>query len=170
MPIKGYLKKYLLYHYGPEPITASRNSTLGIVLYSILERIELNWQPTHWLPPDDEIKFSVSENYIKRSGFVISPYNYSLFNNYVDSQFRDLLLARIDDKLTEMNEPPIGFYKREIKSFFNKYGIEEYDFAMDRMVKHIYRERQRIKKIKEEKTGTSCPSRIKNFGGFSQRK
>ena len=156
IPVKPHLKKFILYYYQyTEPIQASRDDKLGILIYTILDRNHLNWQPNHWITPKESIKFSVPENYYKRSGLGISAYNFSLFNNWVEAEFRFLLYERVDNKLNE-SDPQMGFYKNEIKSFLGKYKIDENDISTDAIVKDLYRKRKK-------NLGHNCPFELRRF-------
>lgn len=157
MPVKPHLKKFILYYYNfTEPIPARRDDKLGIILYSILNRDYINWKPNHWNRPKENLIFSLSEDYAKRSGVVITAYNHSLFNNWVDSEFRFLLYSRIDDKIQGV-EPKIGFYKSEIKTFLKKYKIEQDDISIDAIVKDLYRRRM------QNNLGDNCPFELRRF-------
>lgn len=153
MPIKSYLKNYIVHSFQEYPVPISLKDNLGIVLFSLLEK-PLHWrddryeQPKQYHKLDDAVTFSVPEAYTNLSGLTVSVTNQIIFNNYVDALFHKefyFVTQSKQEKGMKIKDSILHFME-----IFNLFDVIEYDT----LKKAEYRHRLNLDK---ENFFTGCP-------------
>ena len=144
VPVKTYIKKYLLGQYG-DPIIVSLDTDIGfIILTTITSRLEAkackgmldNWKKRY----NDSISFKIPFHYFSLSKKEVSPVTFALLNRYFENKFKQDLCRFVDDRR--------GLPDRKIMEIFiQQYDIDiDEDINVDALVKSEYRMRQKITK------------------------
>ncbi|MFN0276767.1 MAG: hypothetical protein ACKVPJ_13555 [Chitinophagales bacterium] len=161
LPIKPYLRKYLIYHYKKEPIKIGRDSFVGSYLMNLLQS-KGDPAPDNWkVPSDKTLKFILGEWNFQRKGIYITSKNIAEFNNFVDGLFRMVVYESILDQYNQHlvnGYVKRGLFSSELRRHLDKYKITEDDLPFDTIDKDFYRFRKDI-----ENSGYDCPFRFRTL-------
>lgn len=152
LPVKPYLKKYLLKKYG-ESFVVSRNSWLGSYLIEMMDKEyrKVNSQ----IDRESSYELIIPTSIVVRKGFDISTAKMKLLNEMIRKIFVNDLSSYIEvsmcAKLHFKNEKHKSYNKQNamqaIYQFLEFYGIEEGDLK----VESLYRDYQRQRESDEDK-------------------
>lgn len=128
IPVKKYVKKYLISKYG-DSHQISKNTLLGLLTLELLEK--------DFDPNDYPIKFDaiysviITERYVYGKGFSISSDKLNVIGSSIDRLFREDLFAHVDRVLisTTLNALDI------IRDFLDYYKITDNELKLESIYK-----------------------------------
>ncbi len=159
VPVKTYIKKYLLGQFG-DPLIINLDTDIGfLILTTITSRLEAkackglldNWKKRY----NDSISFKIPFHYFSLSKKQVSPTTYALLNRYFENKFKEDMCRYVDDRRGLSD-------KKIIELFIQQYDIVlDEDISVDALLKSEYRLRQKITKksgriLSNERTMVKC--------------
>lgn len=144
LPVKTYIKKYLVSNYG-DPILIDLKEDIGFIILNILaSRLESKmcrgyldlWENRY----NDKITFRIPFHYFSITKKEVQPTTYVLLNRYFENKFEEEMYQFVNyQKLSGTTT------KKSIELFTGKFGIDiDIDISSDAMKKAEYRYRKRI--------------------------
>lgn len=148
--IKPYLKYFLLHQYGSEPIPATKNNIIGLIIDPLLEK-----SPREFLPglknevnsATIEIELVFQHKFQKRKNpdyyFFLSRDSEKQFENCINRIFWDLFFLHMDSRILFCKKHRLSIeYKSLIDEFVSTYNLPEEYCSFEMLKKAYYRHRK----------------------------
>lgn len=154
LPLKTYLKKYLIHKYGPTHCV-TRRSWLGRYLVDLLDK---NYRKnTGDIKGEDVYPISIPSSIVKEVGFDISPAKLKNLSDMIAKVFLNDLYSYIEvstgSNLKFYNETHDSINKqntlRAIAQFLKFHNIEEDEISADSLYRAFYRDRKTEKNVEQ---------------------
>lgn len=131
-PVKPYIKKFLVYKYGPQ-FTFTKTSVLAPILTSILDKnSEANINAFH---TEECYEVELTEFYIKKYGVFFNERDLYLFNSRIDHLFREEAFGFMIINKQYNNIK----YRRSLRDILDAIGITEEDLKFDSLLRDFTR-------------------------------
>lgn len=135
IPVKGYVKKYLIKKYGHAPVLTKKNFIGMLVLELISNKID---SPDKKIPQSECYTLTIPEYYFNKKGFHLSENHTKFLGACLHRLFIEEFYAFVD---LELGKKTMNAYQA-ILFFFMLYDISEDDLKIE----SIYRSYQRYSK------------------------
>jgi len=139
IPVQHYLKKYLLYELGPEPIRISDKNRFGAFLQRLLQR-HAALRHSYKDPQEALVVFQLKGDYLARCGCQVTNEAAHRFKQFVRMDFYRSLRNYIE-AATLYN--PNLLFRQAIEDFMDRYGLSYYEISYEALKKHYYRARKK---------------------------
>lgn len=138
IPVANHVYKFLVARYGTDHIVASRRTFVGNLVLSLHSRNnDYRRKSTGF---SKIFKVTVSESFYEKLGMHITPENAMLFNQQVDSVFREELFCHaIINNTTDKKK-----FLKSIRSFLDVYDISEDDIKLDTLYRNFKRKKEEL--------------------------
>lgn len=139
IPVSNHVYKYLKYRYGSDHMVATRETVVGGIVLSMLNR---NNDIRHVSKKSYEKVFKVmikEEKYL-RNGVHIDTRYAQLFNDTVDKMFREELFCHVMINKFSSNEQ----FNQGIRNFLKVYDITEEDIKYETLYRDFKRKKDNI--------------------------
>lgn len=135
VPVKSYVKKFLISQYGSEVILFRRNDHILSTFLSLLQRPSMVFRHSQYKKIEGpKIKFVISESIKKNQGCVLPEENIVHFNLYLDSLIKNEFCRFVEEKVKSGMRT-----KNAIDQFCEKHDIGEEDMKYETLKKTFYR-------------------------------
>lgn len=156
IPIKPYLKDFLINMYGQEPIPASKKNFIGIILEPMLNKPPADYVPVSYHPDPNRILVKLIRNNKEKEMrknplyyFYISTDDEINFQHYVVKFFNQTFICYSDAAVDISIEHDIK--KHDLKDIFDnfcqKYSISSDNATYEMLKKKYYRYKCSIKHV-----------------------